>query len=207
MTNKKQIYQEQGLGNSLVFGNNPALLIIDFSKGFNDPKVFGGGNISEAIFNSKKLLNFCRKTNIPIAYSRIIYAEDGSNAGVFASKAPKLKTLTINNPLSHIVEELKPLSGEYIIDKTEASCFQSTGLLKWLVNKNIDTIIIAGCTTSGCVRATAVDACAYNYIPFVISDCVGDRAIEPHEASLFDLEQKYSEVINSEELIKILKVK
>ncbi|MDC0074635.1 isochorismatase family protein [Alphaproteobacteria bacterium] len=207
MTNKNQIYKEQGLGNSLVFGNNPALLIIDFSNGFNDPKVFGGGNISEAILNSKKLLNFCRITNIPIAYSRIIYAEDGSNAGVFATKAPKLKTLTINNHLSHIVEELKPLSGEYIIDKTEASCFQSTGFLKWLVNKNIDTIIIAGCTTSGCVRATAVDACAYNYIPFVISDCVGDRAIEPHEASLFDLEQKYSEVISSEELIKILKKK
>ena len=207
MTNKNQIYKEQGLGNSLIFGNNPALLIIDFSNGFNDPKVFGGGNISEAIFNSKKLLNFCRISNIPVAYSRIIYAEDGSNAGVFASKAPKLKTLTINNPLSHIVEELKPLSGEYIIDKTEASCFQSTGLLKWLVNKNIDTIIIAGCTTSGCVRATAVDACAYNYIPFVISDCVGDRAIEPHEASLFDLGQKYSEVINSEELIKIWKGK
>jgi len=196
MNKELEIYEKQGLGNSLGFGKSPGLVIIDFVNGFNDPNIFGGGNISSAINNTKELLNLCRSKHIPISFTRIIYSEDHSNAGVFSKKAPNLKKLTLSNPLSHIVPELKPIDGEHIIDKTDASAFHSTGFLSWLINKNIDTLLISGCTTSGCVRATAVDACAYNFIPIVVLDCVGDRAIGPHNSSLFDLEQKYSDVIS-----------
>ncbi|PPR77776.1 MAG: Maleamate amidohydrolase [Alphaproteobacteria bacterium MarineAlpha2_Bin1] len=196
MNKDLEIYEKQGLGNSLGFGKSPALAIIDFVNGFNDPNIFGGGNIPSAIKMTKELLDICRNKKIPIAFTRIIYNENENDIGVFAKKAPKLKTLTLSNPLSHIVSELEPIKGEQIIDKTDASAFHSTGLLRWLINNTVDTLIIAGCTTSGCVRATAVDACAYNFIPIIVSDCVGDRAIGPHNSSLFDLEQKYSDVVS-----------
>ena len=204
MNRDLEIYEKQGLGNSLGYGESPALVIIDFVNGFNDPNIFGGGNIPSAIKMTKELLDLCRNKKIPITFTRIIYNENENNAGVFAKKAPKLKTLTLSNPLSHVVSELEPIKGEQIIDKTDASAFHSTGLIKWLIFNNIDTLIISGCTTSGCVRATTVDACAYNYIPIVVSDCVGDRAIGPHNSSLFDLEQKYSDVVNLIDVRKYL---
>ena len=204
MNDESEIYKKQGLGNRLGFGNKAALVIVDFVNGFNDPAIFGGGNIPQAILQTKKLLSVARDNNIPIAFTRIIYADDGSDAGVFTEKAPKLKTLTRQNPLSQIVPDLSPRAGEYVIDKTEASGFHGTGLLGWLTYNHADTLIIAGCTTSGCVRATAVDACAFNYRGIIISDCVGDRAIGPHESSLFDLNQKYSDVITCSEVLTIL---
>ena len=149
-------------------------------------------------------MEFSRKKKIPISFTRIIYPENDTGSGIFAKKAPKLKTLTLSNPLSFIVPELEPLNNEAIIDKTDASAFHSTIFLKWLIKHNIDTLIICGCTTSGCVRATAVDACSYNFIPIVVSDCVGDRAISPHDASLFDLNQKYSDVIDLETVKKYI---
>ena len=204
MNTDLEIYRKQGLGKSLGFGKKPALIIIDFVNGFNDSSIFGGGNIPSAIKKTKDLLSLCRNNKIPIAFTRIIYSENQSDAGIFAKKAPKLKTLTLSNPLSQIVPELRPIEGEQIIDKTDASAFHSTGLLRWLINNTVDTLIIAGCTTSGCVRATAVDACAYNFIPIIVSDCVGDRAIGPHNSSLFDLEQKYSDVVSLNDIRKYL---
>lgn len=195
------IYKHQGLGNRLGFGRKAALVVVDFVNGFNDPDVFGGGNIPDAIAATRPLLDAARRNAVPVAFTRIVYQKDGSNAGVFAEKAPKLKTLTIDNPLSQVVPDLAPQDGEYVIDKTDASSFFGTGLAAWLTYHRADTLIVAGCTTSGCVRATVVDACAHNYRPIVPRDCVGDRAIGPHDASLFDMDQKYADVIASNEAI------
>ncbi len=195
------IYKKQGMGNALGFGKKAALVVVDFVNGFNDPEVFGGGNIPDAIEATKGLLEAARRNNVPVAFTRIIYQKDGSNAGVFAEKAPKLKTLTNDNPLSQVVPELEPREGEYIVDKTEASSFHGTGFGAWLTYHRVDTLIVTGATTSGCVRATVVDACAHNYRPIVPRDCVGDRAIGPHDASLFDMGQKYADVIASNEVI------
>ena len=100
------IYKKQGMGNALGFGKKAALVVVDFVNGFNDPEVFGGGNIPDAIEATKGLLEAARRNNVPVAFTRIIYQKDGSNAGVFAEKAPKLKTLTNDNPLSQVVPEL-----------------------------------------------------------------------------------------------------
>lgn len=199
--NDAEIYKKQGMGNRLGFGKKAALVVVDFVNGFNDPEVFGGGNIPEAIAATRTLLDASRRNGLPIAFTRIIYQKDGSNAGVFAEKAPKLKTLTIDNPLSQVVPDLEPKDGEYIVDKTEASSFHGTGFGAWLTYHHVDTLIVTGCTTSGCVRATVVDACAYNYRPIVPLDCVGDRALGPHEANLFDMGQKYADVMSSNEVI------
>ncbi|HUT48946.1 MAG TPA: isochorismatase family protein [Alphaproteobacteria bacterium] len=195
------IYARQGLGHSSGFGDRPALLIVDFVNGFNDPDQFGGGNIGPAIEKTRALLAACRANKIPVAFTRVVYADDGSDAGVFTLKAPSLKTLTETAEVSQIVAELAPVPGEFIIRKRQASAFFGTELLGWLINRGVDTLLVTGCTTSGCVRASVVDALSYNFLTIVVTDCVGDRAIGPHEANLFDMGQKYADLMTCEEVV------
>jgi maleamate amidohydrolase len=102
------------------------------------------------------------------------------------------------------VEQLKPWDGEYIVRKTQPSAFFGTNLTAWFVSKGVDTVIVTGCTTSGCVRASVIDSMSYNFKPVVATDCVGDRALGPHEANLFDMEQKYADLMTSSEIIAVL---
>ena len=189
------IYSDQGFGHISGFGAHPALLIVDFVNGFADPAQFGGGNISDAIANTKPLLALARAKGLPVAYSRAVYADDGSDAGVFCLKVPSLKALTEDAEASAIVAALAPAEGEHIVRKTQPSMFFGTDLADWLKAKGVDTVLVTGCTTSGCVRATVVDAMSHNFLTIVVGDCVGDRALAPHEANLFDMAQKYADVM------------
>jgi maleamate amidohydrolase len=195
------VYAKQGFGNSSGFGDKPALLIVDFVNGFNDPDLFGGGNISAAIAKTRTLFDTARKKKLPIAFTRVVYADDGSDLGVFGMKARGLAQLTEDAPISQIVPELAPESGEYIVRKTQPSAYFGTGLAGWLVSRGVDTVIVTGCTTSGCVRASVVDSMSYNYRTIVVSDGVGDRAMGPHEANLFDMGQKYADLMTCDEII------
>lgn len=194
------IYHRQGMGNRAGLGQAPALVIIDFVVGFSDPEHFGGGNIGPAIEQTVRLLAFARKQGWPVAHTRVVYADDGSDAGVFTLKAPSLKKLTETSPLSQIVPELTPLPGELVVRKQGASGFFDTNLAGWLAFRRVDTVAVAGCTTSGCVRATVVDAMQHNFRTICVTDCVGDRAIAPHEANLFDIGQKYADLMTRAEL-------
>ena len=202
--NELEIYQKQGFGNSSGIGQRPALLIIDFVNGFANPDQFGGGNIGKAIEGTRGLLDEARSLGLPIAYTRVVYADDGSDAGVFTLKAPALTQLTENAFGSQVVDQLAPREGEYIVRKTQPSAFFGTNLTAWFVSKGVDTVIVAGCTTSGCVRASVIDSMSYNFRTVVASDCVGDRALGPHDANLFDMEQKYADLMTSSEIIAVL---
>ena len=195
------IYKKQNFGNRIGFGRRTALVIVDFTVGFNDPNQFGGGNIDAAIKRTVGLLQFFRDRRLPVAFTRVVYADDGSDAGVFAMKCPPLLTLTEHAPGGQVVPELKPLAGEYLVRKTQASAFFGTNLAAWLVQQGADTVVVTGCTTSGCVRATVLDAMQNNFRTIVARDCVGDRAIGPHEANLFDMAQKYADVLERDEII------
>ncbi|MBX9594572.1 MAG: isochorismatase family protein [Roseomonas sp.] len=190
------IYHRQGMGNTAGMGRRPALVIVDYVNGFADPEHFGGGNIGPAIGQTVKLLAFARRHRWPVAHTRVIYADDGSDAGVFTLKAPSLLKLTEHSPLSQIVPELTPMAGEHIVRKQGASGFFDTNLASWLRYQGADTVVVAGCTTSGCVRATVVDSMQHNFRTIVATDCVGDRAIGPHEANLFDMGQKYADLMS-----------
>jgi maleamate amidohydrolase len=190
------VYAKQGFGNRAGMGTAPALLIVDFVNGFADPAVFGGGNIGPAIAATVPVLAFCRQRGIPVAHTRVVYAADGTDAGVFARKAPGLLRLTEDDPLSHIVPELAPVAGELVVRKLGASAFFETQLASWLRFRRVDTLLIAGCTTSGCVRASVVDSLQHNFRTVVLTDCVGDRAQAPHEANLFDMGQKYADLMD-----------
>jgi maleamate amidohydrolase len=189
------IYERQGFGARLAPRPAYALLVVDFVVGFAAPEAFGGGNIEAAISRTRYALAEARARRWPVAHSRIVFAEGGSDQNVFSRKVPTLGKLTEHDPSSQIVDALTPAAGELVVRKTLPSAFAGTPLLGWLTMRGIRTLLIAGCTTSGCVRATVLDAMNAGFLPFVLEDCVGDRARGPHEANLFDMAQKYAEVV------------
>ncbi|CAG2150445.1 N-carbamoylsarcosine amidohydrolase [Cupriavidus numazuensis] len=188
-------YQRQGFGNTFELAPPFGLLIIDFVNGFADPAVFGGGNIREAIGATVPLLAAARREGWPVAHSRIVYADDGADHNVFSMKVPNMLSLKEHDRNSAIVDELAPAPGELVVRKTVPSAFFGTSLAAWLTQRGVKTLLVAGAVTSGCVRASVVDAMQYGFRPLVLSDCVGDRALGPHEANLFDMEQKYAAVM------------
>jgi maleamate amidohydrolase len=200
MSDELEIYHRQGFAQRIGLGRSPAVVVVDFVKGFTDPAHFGGGNIGAAIERTVELLALARGHGWPVAQTRVVYADDGADAGAFALKVPPLLGLTEHSPLSQIVPELAPAWGELVIHKRQPSAFFGTELAGWLAFRRVDTLLVAGCTTSGCVRATVVDSCSHGFRTVVVTDCVGDRAMGPHEANLFDMGQKYADLMTVAEL-------
>lgn len=199
---RESTYARQGFGNDLPIEGRIGLLIVDFVNGFADREVFGGGNIAEAIEHTVPVLRVARERRWPVAHSRIVYADDGADANVFSLKVPTMLTLKEHVHNSAIVPQLTPVEGELVVRKNVPSAFFGTSLAAWLAMRGVQTLVVAGAVTSGCVRASVVDAMQYGLRPVVLSDCVGDRALGPHEANLFDMAQKYAAVMTSTELLK-----
>jgi maleamate amidohydrolase len=197
-------YQRQGFGADMELPAPYALLIVDLVEGFADPAIFGGGNIPQAIAQTEQLLAYARKQGWPVAHSRIVFADDGADANVFSLKVPSMLTLTEHVPRSAIVATLTPKEGELVVRKTLPSAFFGTDLAAWLTFRGVRTLLVAGAVTSGCVRASVLDAMNHGFRPLVVSDCVGDRAIGPHDANLFDMAQKYAVVKPMAEALGLL---
>ena len=198
---EREIYQRQGFGGSSGVGDRPALVIVDFVNGFADPAAFGGGNIRAAISQTRELLRFARSMKWPVAFTRVVFADDGSDGNVFSRKVPSLLSLTEANPQSAVVPELAPQEGEVVLKKRLPSAFAGTELAAWLTKRKVDTVVVTGATTSGCVRATVVDAMGSGFLVVVAKDCVGDRADGPHQASLFDMKQKYADLMSAQQIL------
>jgi len=192
MSFDQDIYQKQGFGNAVAPMAPYGLLIIDFINGFADPLTFGGGNICPAIECTRGLLAQARQRQWPVVHTRVVYQDDGADANIFALKVPPILALREDAPESQIVPQLEPVAGELVLRKTSPSAFFGTSLAAWLSLRGIRTLLIAGCTTSGCVRASVVDAMCHGFRPLVVTDCVGDRSLQAHEANLFDMNQKYA---------------
>ncbi|HUH87604.1 MAG TPA: N-carbamoylsarcosine amidohydrolase [Pusillimonas sp.] len=202
--NEVQTYSRQGFGAQLELKAPVGLLIIDLVNGFADPAVFGGGNIPQAIDNTVPLLAEARKRGWPVAHTRIVFADDGADHNIFTLKVPSMLGLKEADHNSAIVPQLAPAEGEYVVRKTVPSAFFGTSLAAWLTQRGVQTLVVAGAVTSGCVRASVVDAMQLGFRPLVLSDCVGDRAIGPHDANLFDMEQKYATVMKRDEALEAL---
>ena len=188
-------YQRQGFGADLQPTPPYGLLIVDLVNGFADPTVFGGGNIPQAIANTGLLLAEARKRGWPVAHSRIVFSDSGADSNIFTLKVPGMLTLKENDWNSAIVPQLAPRDNELVVRKTVPSAFFGTVLAAWLTQRGVKSLLVAGAVTSGCVRASVVDAMSLGFRPLVVEDCVGDRAIAPHEANLFDMRQKYAAVM------------
>lgn len=199
------IYSRQRLGQASGIGARCGLVLVDFVNGFVDEALLGGPHVAAAADAAAPLLHAFRAAGLPVAHARVVFAEDGSDHNVFCAKIPALAGLTENVPASQIVDGLLPAAGELVVRKTVASAFFGTGLAEWLRQGGVDTVVVAGCTTSGCVRATVVDAMQFNFRTVVIEDCVGDRALEPHRANLFDMSQKYADVMTRDHFLACLR--
>ncbi len=186
------VYARQGFGAAMAPKAPYGLLIVDFVNGFADPAQFGGGNIPAAIERTRALLATARERRWPVAHSRIVYQDDDGDANIFSLKVPTMITLKEDLPSSQIVDVLQPVPGELVVRKNVPSAFFGTSLAPWLTQRGVQTLLVAGAVTSGCVRASVVDAMCWGFRPLVVTDCVGDRAIGPHDANLFDMGQKYA---------------
>lgn len=193
-------------GKRLGFGRKPGLLIIDFIRAYTTPGApFYADGVVAAVKATVPLLAAARAARLPIVYTRVIYHPGGVDGGMFTRKVPSLQRMVPGEPLAEIVPELPPVSSDIIIDKQYASAFFGTSLAPYFVSQGVDTVIITGCSTSGCVRASAVDAVQHGFIPVVPRECVGDRHPAPHEANLFDIDSKYGDVVGLQEVLDYFK--
>jgi maleamate amidohydrolase len=202
--NTEEIYQRQGFGHTTGIGQRCCLLMVDFVNSFVDPQQLGGPAIQDAVVATVPLLKAFRSWGLPVVHTRVVFESDGSDRNLFATRVKALQALTEHAAGSQIVPELAPLPSEWVVRKQGASAFFNTALADWLHFHQVDTLVVTGCTTSGCVRATVVDAVQHNFRSVVVSDGVGDRALAPHEANLFDLRQKYADIMTRDELMSHL---
>lgn len=190
-------------GNRIGFGQRPALVVIDFLKAYTieGAPLYAPG-VVEAVANTPELIVAAREAGIPVIHTRILYlAEDCADGGMWVKKSPVMKAMVQGNVLAEFCDEVEPAKNELVIVKQYASAFFGTSLASHLHALGVDTVVMAGCSTSGCIRASAVDAVQHGFRAIVVRDCVGDRHPDPHNANLFDIDSKYGDVISREETI------
>jgi maleamate amidohydrolase len=202
----EEFFRQRGFGIKMGFGERPALILIDMIKGFTDPTMPLGAPLETQIEAQKPLLDVARARAIPVIFSTVMYEEaDIKDAGIWALKQTGAQTLTAGSEAVKVDPRLGMQPGDILLVKKYASCFYGTDLVPRLNSRRIDTLIIAGCTTSGCVRATAVDAVQNGFRPMVVREAVGDRSAAAHDQSLFDLNAKYADVVSLDETLQYLK--
>jgi maleamate amidohydrolase len=189
----------------LPFGNRPALLIVDFVMAYLDPTSSLYANVEDALASNERLLAAARAAGIPVIFTKVEYSPGGADGGLFYRKVPALKHFVKGSPLGAFPPSLQPQQTELVVTKQYASAFFGTPLASTLTALGIDTLLITGLSTSGCVRASALDALQHGFAPFVVREACGDRHPAPHEANLFDLQAKYAEVISEAVAIAHLK--
>ena len=201
----ERFFRERGFGQLIGWGDSPALLVIDFTRAFTDPALPLGANLDREVAETFRVLETARQAAIPIYYSSVCYEDkDWRDAGLWAKKVAGVMTLRAGTPEVEIDPRLERRADEAIIVKKYGSCFFGTDLVTRLNTQRVDTLILTGCSTSGCVRATAVDALQHGFRPMVVREAVGDRAQLAHDQSLFDLHAKYADVVSVEETLAYL---
>jgi len=186
--------------NQLGLGRSPALLVVDMINGFTDPACQLGSNCPEVVAANIELLTAFRDRALPIFFTSVVYHND-QQASVFRAKVPALNVLTPGSHWVDIDSRMGRLASEPLVEKQWASAFYGTDLNSQLRALDVDSLVVTGLTTSGCVRASAVDGLQNNYQTVVALEAVGDRNPEAHQANLFDLNAKYADVLSVAEII------
>ena len=197
----REIYERARLGQSVSLGARPAVLVVDFSRGFTDPESTMGSELTREVEATNRLLAAAREREIPVIFTTIGFEPNLKDGSLWLEKAPGLGELIIGSKWVEIDPRLERRDEETVILKKGASAFFGTNLPSILVSQGVDTIVMCGATTSGCIRATAVDLLQYGYPTLVPRECVGDRAQAPHEANLVDIQAKYADVVSIEDAL------
>ena len=195
----------EGFGERGGFGHRPALIVVDMTLGFTDPESPLGSDLDGSVEAIQKLLEAARQAEIPVVFTTVAYREsDKLTAAAFIDKVPVLLTLEAGSRWAKIDPRIAPRTEEPILNKLFASGFFGTGLSSLLTAAGVDTLIVTGASTSGCVRATVVDALQYGFRPVVPREAVGDRNPDAHKANLYDVDSKYGDVVSVEEILEYL---
>jgi maleamate amidohydrolase len=195
----------EGFGERGGFGHRPALIVVDMTLGFTDPESPLGSDLDGPVEAIQKLLEAARQAEIPVIFTTVAYREsDKVTAAAFIDKVPALLTLEAGSRWAKIDPRIAPRTEEPILNKLFASGFFGTGLSSLLTAAGVDTLIVTGASTSGCVRATVVDALQYGFRPVVPREAVGDRNPDAHKANLYDVDSKYGDVVSVEEILEYL---
>ena len=197
-------YEKAGFGGHLPFGERPALLIVDVCRAYLDPESPLYAGVEAALGANIRLVAAAREVGVPVIFTRVLYGAGGRDGGLFYRKVPALAAYLEGSPLGDFDQALRPQADDVVVTKQYASAFFGTSLAATLSAMRIDTLLVTGFSTSGCVRATALDALQHGFAPFVVRDACGDRAPGPHDANLFDLQAKYAEVIGEAEALAFL---
>lgn len=201
----REIYERARLGQSVTLGTRPAVLVVDFSRGFTDPECTLGSDLTRQVEATNGLLATAREKEIPVIFTTIGFEPNLKDASLWLEKLPALEELIVGSRWVEIDPRLGRREDEPVVLKKGPSAFFGTNLPSILVSQGVDTIVLCGATTSGCIRATAVDLLQYGYPTLVPRECVGDRAQGPHEANLVDIQAKYADVVPVEDAVTYLK--
>lgn len=185
-------------------GRKMALLIVDVVTAYLDPASPLYAAAEPALGSNERLLAVARSAGVPVVFTNVVYQADGADGGYFYRKVPALKAFLKGSPWGAFPATLQPHATELVVTKQYASAFFGTSLAATLHSMGVDTLLITGFSTSGCVRASALDALQHGFIPFVVSDACADRHPDPHKANLFDLQAKYAEVVTESDAIAML---
>ena len=194
-------YTRAGFRGTLSWGTSPAVIVVDVCRAYIDPGSVLYAGVEDAVESAARLVDAARAAGVPVIFTRVEFAPDGSDGGLFFKKVPALASFVRGNPLAEFLDRPRPTADEVVVTKQYASAFFGTSLASTLLANGIDTAVICGLSTSGCVRATALDALQHGFVPMVVADACGDRHPDPHHANLFDLQSKYAEVISEQEAV------
>jgi maleamate amidohydrolase len=198
------IYERARLGQSVTLGTRPAVLVVDFSRGFTDPESTLGSDLTREVEATDRVLTVAREREIPVIFTTIGFEPNLKDASLWLEKLPALEELIVGSKWVEIDPRLERREDETVVLKKGPSAFFGTNLPSILVSQGVDTVVLCGATTSGCIRATAIDLLQYGYPTLVPRECVGDRAEEPHGANLVDIQAKYADVVSVEEALSYL---
>lgn len=196
-----QNYGRAGYHAKQTWGARPALLLIDFAQAYYEPTspLYGGEGCVTARDEAVDLLKAARATQTPVIFTEVEYQCGGADGGAFYAKVPALSCFDTGNTLAGLVDGLTVEKNDLLITKQYPSAFFGTSLAAMLQFQKIDTLILCGLTTSGCVRATCIDSISSGFVTLVAKDACGDRASGPHEANLFDMSAKYADLLTTQE--------
>lgn len=201
-TSKEAVYKRARLGEPIGWGKRPALIVVDFQKGFTMPEAPMGGDMTAEVENARRLADACRRKNIKCIYTRVGYNKDGSDLSVWALKAPGLKEYTRDHWYYEFDERLGIQEEDILIEKHGPSALLGTHIVQMLIGMNIDTVILCGCTVGGCLYATAIDALSYNFRAMIATDASSDRAEETKKFFMWNMGMKYGDLLTTEEIIQ-----
>ncbi|MEX1147736.1 MAG: isochorismatase family protein [Sphingomonadales bacterium] len=195
----------RAFGKSAGFGKRPALLLIDFVQGYFDPDCDLYAGVEDALASALRIRDVAHEAGVPVILTNVVYHPKAIDGGRFYEKSKPLRYFRAGNPMGAWPEGLDPRDDELVISKQYPSAFFGTSLASTLTSLGIDNVILTGLTTSGCVRASCVDAMSHGFITTVVRDACGDRHADPHEANLFDMNAKYADVVSEDTIIQHLK--